>query len=55
MFDEESHMIGSKCPSCGANLNIDSKNKIIVCPYCGQKFNNKKEKDNKNYARYDGL
>ena len=43
-------MTGNKCPSCGANLSIDSKNKTIICPYCGQSFNSVKEKDHKKFA-----
>ncbi len=27
-----------KCPSCGANIEIDGKHKIYYCPYCGTKI-----------------
>ena len=26
------------CPSCGANIEIDGKQKIYYCPYCGTKI-----------------
>ncbi len=27
-----------QCPSCGANLNIDSESTSVKCEYCGQSF-----------------
>lgn len=28
-------IISSKCPNCGANLEIDDKQQNVVCPFCG--------------------
>ena len=36
-------LINYACPSCGAQLQIDSEKNSALCPYCGQIFGLKKE------------
>ncbi len=31
-------LVAAKCPSCGANLNVDSERKDMFCEYCGTKI-----------------
>ena len=33
--------IALKCPSCGADINLDSGHEFIFCPYCKQSINKK--------------
>ena len=31
----------SKCPNCGGDLNFNPKDSVVICKYCGSKFNPK--------------